>query len=208
MKVLILIAIALLSYFLGGLNGAIISSKFIFKKDVRDFGSGNAGLTNFYRTFGKMGVALVLAVDVLKSVAAVLLGGLLLGTQGYPLIGKMFAGFCLILGHMYPVYYQFRGGKGVLCIGVTVLLVDWRVGIVCWAVFIIVLILTSYVSLSAITATICGPIGMLVFHGWLEFVIFLLCAVLVIFKHRGNICRLIAGTESKLYLGRERRSDQ
>jgi glycerol-3-phosphate acyltransferase PlsY len=207
MRILLLIAIALISYFLGGLNGAIISSKFIFKKDVRDFGSGNAGLTNFYRTFGKMGIVLVLAVDILKSVVAVLLGGVLLGTLGHPLIGKLFAGFCLILGHMYPVYYQFRGGKGVLCIGVTVLLVDWRVGVVCWAVFVIVLILTSYVSLSAIAGAICGPIGMLVFHGWLEFVIFLLCAALVIFKHKDNIKRLIAGTESKLHLGRERKAD-
>lgn len=201
MRVLILIAIALAAYLLGGINGSIIASKFIFKQDVRDYGSGNPGITNFYRTYGKMGAALVFAVDVLKSVAAVLIGGLLMGLQGEPLIGRLFAGFCLILGHMYPAYYQFRGGKGVLCSGVMVLMVDWRVGIICWLVFIAIVAVTRYVSLGSIVGMMCVPVGMLAFFGWLEFTLALLCALLVVIKHHQNINRLIAGTESKLGAG-------
>lgn len=206
MRVLILIAIALVAYFLGGINGSIIASKFIFRQDVRDYGSGNPGITNFYRTYGKMGAALVFAVDVIKSIIAILVGGWLMGLRGnslmsteeLQLIGRLFAGFCLILGHMYPVYYQFRGGKGVLCSGVWALMVDWRVGLVCWLVFIAIVAVTRYVSLGSIVGILCVPVGMLAFHSWLEFVLALLCALLVVIKHHQNISRLIAGTESKL----------
>lgn len=198
MRVLCLIAIAIEAYFLGGINGSIITSKYIFRQDVRDFGSGNAGITNFYRTYGRMGAVLVIAVDILKSVAALLAGGWIMGTQGYPLIGKLFAGFCLILGHMYPAYYQFRGGKGVLCAGVLVLILDWRVGVICWIVFIAIVFLTRYVSLGSMVGMLCVPVGMLAFYGWLEFILALFCALLVIIKHRDNISRLIAGTESRL----------
>lgn len=198
MMVLMLIAIALEAYFLGGLNGAIIASKFLFRQDVRNFGSGNPGLTNFYRTYGTMGAVLVVLVDVLKSVAAILIGGWLMGSLGYPLIGRMFAGFCLILGHMYPAYYQFRGGKGILCSGVMVFMLDWRVAVICWIVFITIVVLTRYVSLGSIVGMLCVPVGMLSFYGWLEFFLALFCALLVVIKHHANIKRLIAGTESRL----------
>ena len=111
----LLAAIAVFSYLLGGLNGAIIASKYVFHRDVRDYGSGNAGLTNFYRTFGAPGLAIVIGTDVLKTVIAVVAGGLIMGTQGAASTGQVFAGFCVMLGHIYPVFYGFRGGKGVLC---------------------------------------------------------------------------------------------
>ena len=111
----LLAAIAVFSYLLGGLNGAIIASKYVFHRDVRDYGSGNAGLTNFYRTFGAPGLAIVIGTDVLKTVIAVVAGGLIMGTQGAAATGQVFAGFCVMLGHIYPVFYGFRGGKGVLC---------------------------------------------------------------------------------------------
>ena len=111
----LLAAIAVFSYLLGGLNGAIIASKYVFHRDVRDYGSGNAGLTNFFRTFGAPGLAIVIGTDVLKTVIAVVAGGLIMGTQGAASTGQVFAGFCVMLGHIYPVFYGFRGGKGVLC---------------------------------------------------------------------------------------------
>jgi len=128
---LLLILIAIVSYVLGGLNGAIIISKYIFRKDIRKLGSGNAGYTNFSRNFG-MGWGFVVAfIDIAKSVIAVLLGALILSIpgNGYPVIGKLFAGFCLVLGHVYPVLYHFRGGKGVVCFMTTLWLTDWRVGL-------------------------------------------------------------------------------
>ena len=119
----LLAAIAVFSYLLGGLNGAIIASKYVFHRDVRDYGSGNAGLTNFFRTFGAPGLAIVIGTDVLKTVIAVVAGGLIMGTQGAAATGQVFAGFCVMLGHIYPVFYGFRGGKGVLC-AETMLLID------------------------------------------------------------------------------------
>lgn len=126
----LLAAIAVFSYLLGGLNGAIIASKYVFHRDVRDYGSGNAGLTNFYRTFGAPGLAIVIGTDVLKTVIAVVAGGLIMGTQGAAPTGQVFAGFCVMLGHIYPVFYGFRGGKGVLCAETMLLIVSFPTGLV------------------------------------------------------------------------------
>ncbi len=192
----------IVSYFLGGMNGAIIASMNIFNRDVRNYGSGNAGLTNFTRTFGGKGVVLVLIVDIIKTIAAVMLGHWLLGMVGAPIIGKLFAGFCAMLGHVYPVYYRFHGGKAVLCAGTLVWMIDWRVALMCWAIFLIVVVFTKYVSLGAISGTVFFPIGLWAFsYTGLEGFLGLLCALLLVFAHRENIKRLRSGTESKLNLG-------
>lgn len=202
MAVLFLILIALVSYFLGGINGAIITSKYLFRKDVRDFGSGNAGLTNFYRSFGVKGVVLVLAMDIVKSVAALLLGRALMGLVGYPTVGKLFAGFCLMLGHLYPAFYEFRGGKGALCAIVVALMVDWRIGLICLLVFAITVIFTQYVSLGSIIGAACFPFGLWAFgYTGLEIWLGLFCTLALILKHHSNIGRIISGTESKLPMG-------
>ena len=202
-KLTIFLAItAVVSYLLGGVNGSIITSMNFFQKDVRNYGSGNAGLTNFVRTFGSNGILMVLLVDILKTVASVMLGHWLLGMVGYPMVGKLFAGFCVMLGHVYPVYYRFHGGKAVLCAGAFVWLVDWRIGLVCWAVFLIVVVFSKYVSLGAISGALLMPIGLLAFgYSGLEALIGLLCVLLLIFAHRENIQRLRRGTENKLNLG-------
>jgi len=201
---LLLSIIAVIAYLLGGVNGAIIISKYVFHKDVRKYGSGNAGLTNFYRTFGAAWAAQVILVDVVKSVLALLIGGWLLGTQGHVFVGRVFAGFCLILGHTWPVYYQFRGGKGVLCAGVMILFLDWRVGVFCWLVFILLVLFTRYVSLASMTACVCGPIGIWIMgHGGLEGLLTLFCVLLILFNHRSNIVRLLNHKESRLRLGKD-----
>ena len=206
MRVLLLILTAFISYALGSLNGAIIAARFVFRKDVRDYGSGNAGLTNYYRSFGIPGLAIVAGIDILKSVIAVLVGGALLGIADAKLIGKLFAGFCLMMGHIYPAYYQFRGGKGVMCAYVTAFLVDWRVGLCCLIAFAVVVFFTHYVSLGSIIGTALCPLLMSAFgHEGLVCVLALLCALLVIVKHAENIVRLIGGTERKLRLVSRRR---
>lgn len=198
----------LVSYLLGGINGSIIASMSFFNKDVRHFGSGNAGLTNFARTFGVKGAVIVILVDVLKTVAAVMLGRWLLGMVGYPMIGKMFAGFCAMLGHVYPVYYHFHGGKAVLCVGTLAWMADWRIGLICWAIFLVVVIFTKYVSLGAMASVVFLPIGIWAFsYTGLEGVLGLLCALLMIFAHRENIKRLLKHTESKLNIGGKGKSD-
>ena len=194
----LLAAIAVFSYLLGGLNGAIIASKYVFHRDVRDYGSGNAGLTNFFRTFGAPGLAIVIGTDVLKTVIAVVAGGLIMGTQGAASTGQVFAGFCVMLGHIYPVFYGFKGGKGILCSGTLLLLLDWRIALVGWGVFVVLWLTTRYVSLGSICGALIAPIGVLAACGKLPALLSLFCVILLVVKHRSNIGRLIRHKESKL----------
>jgi len=213
MTALRLIAIAVISYVLGGVNGAILISRFVYHKDVRRYGSGNAGLTNFYRTFGFGSAVGVILIDVLKSVAAVLLGGLILRGVGQQEVGRLFAGFCLILGHIFPAFYRFHGGKGALCGLIMSFLVDWRVGLCVLATFLIAVVFSRYVSLGSMLGALACPVSMLIF-GHLPFccILALLSAMLIIVQHAGNILRLINGNERRLDLhgrqsGREEPAD-
>ena len=183
----LLAAIAVFSYLLGGLNGAIIASKYVFHRDVRDYGSGNAGLTNFYRTFGAPGLAIVIGTDVLKTVIAVVAGGLIMGTQGAASTGQVFAGFCVMLGHIYPVFYGFRGGKGVLCAETMLLIVSFPTGLVSLLIFV-----------GIVCGALIAPIGVLAACGKLPALLSLFCVILLVVKHRSNIGRLIRHKESKL----------
>ena len=208
MTVLYLMIIAVVSYFLGGINGSILASKYLWKKDVRDYGSKNAGLTNFYRTFGLFGMALVIAADVLKSVLALVIGSWLMGKVDEPMVGTIFSGFCLILGHMYPAFYQLRGGKGVLCGLIMVLVADWRVGIMCLLVFAVVVIFTKYVSLGSVAGAICVPLGFLIFrNGALVTWLAAFCCLAIIIKHNGNIMRIISGAEHQINFGHKNKPD-
>ena len=183
----LLAAIAVFSYLLGGLNGAIIASKYVFHRDVRDYGSGNAGLTNFFRTFGAPGLAIVIGTDVLKTVIAVVAGGLIMGTQGAAATGQVFAGFCVMLGHIYPVFYGFRGGKGVLCAETMLLIVSFPTGLVSLLIFV-----------GSVCGALIAPIGVLAACGKLPALLSLFCVILLVAKHRSNIRRLIEHKESKL----------
>ena len=210
MKVtLLLILTAVLSYGLGALNGAMLLSRFVFHKDIRKYGSGNAGYTNFVRVFGSKWAPAVFAVDILKSAIAVLAGGLLMMAVGdnYVVVGKLFAGFCLTLGHMYPIQYQLRGGKGVLCCMTTFWLTDWRVGIVATGVFIIVVAFSQYVSLASMCACVVGAIFTFVFVAsedlrGLAGALALFTALVILWRHRGNIFRLLEHREPKVKWGR------
>jgi len=198
MKAFLLVVIALLSYFLGSLNGAIIISRFVYHKDIRRCGSKNAGLTNMLRTFGIPGAVMVFAVDVVKSLLAIAVGALL-GIVDAKETGMLFAGFCLMMGHIYPMYYHFKGGKGALCGFVLFLMVDWRAGLCCLLAFLLIVALTRYVSLGSMASMILSPLFLMAFgHTGLNCVLALLCGLLVVFEHAENILRLIGGTERKL----------
>lgn len=204
MTVLFLIIIAICAYFLGGLNGAIIISKLIYHKDIRKFGSGNAGLTNFHRTFGSAAALLVILIDILKTVLGVLIGGALMSIVEQKVIGQLFAGFCLMLGHIYPAFYGFKGGKGVLSAGTMILLIDWRAGLFCWAIFIVIVVFTRYVSLGSMVGSMSGCVFLWMFgYQTLEGILALLCGLLIVVKHSSNIVRLISGTENKLSFGKK-----
>ena len=192
--------VMLLSYFFGCFNGSFMVSHFIIRDDVRKHGSGNVGLTNFYRTYGAKYALLVIACDMGKTVAACLLGSFFFRCLGWDgTLGTLLAGLGCELGHIFPVFYGFRGGKGILSGGTLVLLLNWRVAAVAWALFLLLWLTTRYVSLASITATCSAPIAVYFVYGhsWLYTGLCLAVAALVVWCHRENIQRLLHGTEKK-----------
>ena len=185
--------IAASAYLLGSLSFAIIICKLTLGKDIRSYGSGNAGLTNAYRTMGAGKTLLVLFGDIAKAAAALAIGGVLAG-----MMGKLVAGIFVILGHVFPVYFGFRGGKGVL-VGATMLVfLDWRIFLVALVLFVIAVALTRWVSLGSILGAISFPITMQVFYGDARLsVVAALMAAAVVFMHRSNIKRILSGTDNR-----------
>lgn len=201
MSVVFTVALTLLvSYLLGCFNGSVMTSHFIIRDDVRQHGSGNAGLTNFYRTYGARYALCVIVCDMGKIVLACLIGGYLMHwVVGDWTLGLLIAGIGCELGHMFPVFFGLRGGKGILSGGVLVLLLDWRVALIAWGLFAVLWLTTRYVSLGSIAATASMPVSvfLLMGHNWLYTVLSAAIAALVIWCHRGNIQRLLTGTEKK-----------
>ena len=196
--ILRIIAACALAYLIGSVSCGVLVGYAFGQGDVRKKGSGNAGLTNFYRTFGAPGLAIVIGTDVLKTVIAVVAGGLIMGTQGAASTGQVFAGFCVMLGHIYPVFYGFRGGKGVLCAETMLLIVSFPTGHVSLLIFVGIVWATRYVSLGSICGALIAPIGVLAACGKLPALLSLFCVILLVVKHRSNIGRLIRHKESKL----------
>ena len=198
MWILILITV-LTSYLLGNFNGAICMSRLLEKDDVRNHGSGNAGLTNFLRSYGGWKTLLVILMDMGKAVLACLLGRYLLEGYGYGLEGAMLAAVSVSLGHDFPALLGFRGGKGILCGFTVALVLDWRVALILLAIFAVVFALTRYVSLSSILAAAGFCVAFSIFHWDSPLVaaggVFL--GVLAIVMHKANIVRLLNGTENK-----------
>ncbi|MBP3683484.1 MAG: glycerol-3-phosphate acyltransferase [Oscillospiraceae bacterium] len=201
--VLSLIVAAIAAYLLGNLNGAVLISRLIADEDVRSKGSGNAGLTNFTRNYGSAKAIFVVLIDMGKAVISCLLGGLLLAPYGHYQDGVALGGLFVILGHDFPALLGFKGGKGILS-GVTVaLMLDWRLGILVFGIFLVAYLLTKYVSLGSVLSS--GSFGF--FYTWVHwgeeifpmFVGFFLGAMIV-WMHRGNIQRLIKGEERKTEL--------
>ena len=194
--------IAVCAYLLGSLSFAIIVSKVTLGKDIRNYGSGNAGLTNAYRTMGAKKTLFVLLGDIAKGAAAVSVGWALGGP-----VGKLTAGIFVILGHMFPLYFGFKGGKGILCSGTLLLLLvgavmlaffDCRVFVIAFALFILSVVLTKWISLGSILGAVSFPITTWLFYRdpVLTAMAFGMAAA-VIFMHRSNIGRILHGTENK-----------
>lgn len=203
-----LLATAVASYFLGCFNGAVIVSKYILRDDVRNHGSGNAGLTNFFRTFGGPLTLVVILCDVLKAVLAVLLCEAVLGDPtGHLLFAKYWGALFCLLGHMFPCMFHFKGGKGILSGGTIAIMIDWRVALVVWGGFIVLAVVTRYVSLGSCWAGASFPFATwFVFHDPVVTVMAVLIGGMILFMHRENIQRLLSGTESKFSLHRKDKS--
>ena len=191
-----IVCCAAAGYLLGSCNGAIVVSHTCMHDHIRKKGSGNAGLTNFLRNFGGWATLLVVLMDMGKVVLACLLGRWLL--PGNPQLGMMIAGAMTELGHIFPVFYGFRGGKGVLCAETMLLIVSFPTGLVSLLIFVGIVWATRYVSLGSVCGALIAPIGVLAACGKLPALLSLFCVILLVAKHRSNIRRLIRHQESKL----------
>ncbi len=185
------------AYLLGSLNFAIIISGKQYRQDIRDFGSKNAGMTNMMRTYGKKAAGLTLLGDALKAMVSCLVGYALLGQMG-----SYIAGLFCIIGHMFPLYYRFKGGKGVVTAAVTVLMCNPFVFLILFVLFVVIVLCTKYISLGSVMCMLLYPILLDRIDRWLfggaPYVwIAALMTVLVVVKHWENIKRLSQGKESK-----------
>ena len=202
--------IAAIAYFCGCFNGAVIVSKYILRDDIRNHGSGNAGLTNFYRTFGGFLTLVVILCDVLKAIIAIWVGILLtkqiLVDDAVAVnLAKYWAGMFCLLGHMFPCMFHFKGGKGILSGGTIAIMIDWRIALVVWGGFILLAVLTKYVSLGSVWAGASFPfISWYCYPYWQIVILAVLIGGLVVWQHRSNIRRLLSGTESKFSLHKKK----
>ena len=188
---------AVLGYLLGSFSASILISKYIFRRDVRKSGSGNAGAANTARVFGIGAGLLTLLGDFLKCLIAMLLTRALAGE-----IGMCVGGMTCMLGHCFPLYFHFRGGKAVATGAAVALLIDWRVLAIALAVYLLAAVLFRFASLASLCAAAAIPVSSLILSvSTPRLVLAIFTFVLVAVMHRGNIARLIAGTEPKFSFG-------
>jgi glycerol-3-phosphate acyltransferase PlsY len=212
MEYFVIIIVAIISYLIGSVNFSIILSRAVSGKDIRESGSGNAGATNMLRTHGKKMGVITLLLDVLKGIAAILLAvlavKLFLGgstgddaTPDYSFV-KYIAGVCVILGHNFPLYFGFKGGKGVATSLGVVLMLDWKAGLIVAVFALIIIVLTRYVSLGSILGGAAYILTELLTMDINKDIIRIICVIIIggllIIRHHANIMRLLNGTENKL----------
>ncbi len=213
-----LVIAAVIGYLLGSINWAILITRWFAHKDIRSFGSGNAGATNVLRSQGTVPAVLTVVGDLGKSVPATWLGGWLLANfhltqaafdeQVLTIIGRYVAGLCCIIGHVLPIFYRFRGGKGVLATLGMFLVADWRVALMCLTLFIAIVAVSRLVSLGSVIAIGYGPLLIFILHVWVDkmslpMVVFttimtVAVATIIVVKHADNIKRLAEGKERRV----------
>lgn len=201
MGIFLFILCAFIGYAIGSLNSSVIVGR-IYGTDVRTQGSKNAGLTNTLRVLGKNAALMVLIGDILKGVIAVLLGYLMKSWAGDSPLAELYgvmAGTFAVIGHNWPVYFQFKGGKGILTTATVIFMLDWRIGLIVLALFIVIVAIFRFVSLGSIIGAVAVPVvAVALGHttGFILFMVFL--AALAIYRHKTNINRLVNGNENKL----------
>lgn len=195
MDLVMLVLCAVIAYLLGSINSGIIFTKLFTGDDLRSYGSGNAGATNAFRVLGKKAI-FVVAGDILKGVAAVFIGKLLHGENGM-LCGYVF----VLLGHAYPIFFGLRGGKAILTTAAAIAVIDWRVTVILFTLFVLIVLITRYISLGSIISVSLIPLVLWLF-GWHNegmIICTMFASVWMVMLHRENIERLLAGKERKFY---------
>lgn len=213
----ICILIAIIAYLIGSINFSVILSKKMAGFDVRQKGSGNAGTTNMLRSVGKKAAAITLICDILKGVVSIgiaIFVGYLFNAQNKSILVQI-AAIAVVIGHTFPIFFGFKGGKGVATSLGVLIMTNWQIGLICLAIAIIIMAITKMVSLGSCMAAIAFPLltyfaanifenAYIVKEGSSYFVYSIILAVIVLFNHRSNIKRIITGKENKLSFKKER----
>ena len=203
------VVMAIIAYLIGSINFSVIISKKVAGFDVREKGSGNAGSTNMLRSVGKGAAVLTLLCDILKGVVAILIAigiGNLVKDADKGLLVQI-AGVAVVLGHTFPIFFGFKGGKGVATSLGILLMTNWQIGLICLVFALVLMVLTQMVSLGSCSAAVLFPVLTLfikehyiVAEGGNYFIYSVILAVIVLYNHRSNIKRMLNGTENKLSL--------
>ena len=199
--------VAIIAYLIGSINFSVILSKKMAGFDVREKGSGNAGTTNMLRSVGKKAAAITLVCDILKGVIAILIAMLMNkifpNSNGALLV--QIAGVAVILGHTFPIFFKFKGGKGVATSLGVLIMSNWQIGLICLVFALILIILTQMVSVGSIAAAILYPVlTIFIPQNYIipgNYIIYsIVLAVIIVFNHRENVKRLLSGTENRISL--------
>lgn len=210
------IIMAIVAYAIGSINFSVLISRKMAGFDVREKGSGNAGSTNVLRTVGKKAAALTLVCDILKGVVAVLISLLIskIAKDCSPAILVEIAALAVVLGHTFPIFFEFRGGKGVATSLGLILIINWKIGLICLVFALVLMAITRMVSLGSISAAVLfAVLTIFIRESYIveyeaSFIIFgILLAAFVIFNHRSNLKRIIAGTENKLSFSKKEKEN-
>ena len=204
------IIVAVIAYLIGSINFSIILSKKMAGFDIREKGSGNAGTTNMLRSVGKKAAVITLICDILKGVVSILiavLAGKIIKNLDNALLVQL-AGIFVIIGHTFPVFFKFKGGKGIATAVGVLLMINWQIGLICLIFALVLMALTKMVSVGSIAAAILFPILVAFIDqnyivptsnsNWSYLIVCIIVALLVIFNHRANVQRILNGTENRL----------
>jgi len=203
------IIVAIIAYLIGSVSFSVIISKKMAGFDVREKGSGNAGSTNVLRTVGKKAAAITLICDVLKGVVSILLAllaGVIIKDLDKALLVQL-AGVFVIIGHTFPIFFKFKGGKGIATSLGVLLMINWQIGLICLVFALLLMALTRMVSVGSIAAAVLFPVLVLFINqnyivaessNWSYLIFSVIIALLVFFNHRANLKRIVTGTENKL----------
>ncbi len=210
------ILMAIIAYLIGSINFSIIISKRMAGFDVREKGSGNAGTTNMLRAVGKKAAAITLICDILKGVVSIIIA-IVIGNIAKDLNRELLlqiAGIAVVLGHTFPIFFQFKGGKGVATSLGVLLMSNWQIGLICLVFAVVLIILTRIVSLGSCAAAVLFPVLTLFINdhytiltdgkdGRIYLIYSIILAIIVLYNHRSNIKRILDGTENKLSLSKK-----
>ena len=201
------IIIALIAYLIGSINFSVIFSKKFAGFDVREKGSGNAGTTNMLRSVGKKAAAITLICDILKGIVAIIVAiiiGNIAGEQVDKALLVQIAAICVVVGHTFPIFFGFKGGKGIATSLGILLMINWQIGLICLVFALVLMAITRMVSVGSLAAAILYPVLTLFVGAQFYivqgnyFVFSIIMAAIVLFNHRSNIQRLLHGEENKI----------